>query len=99
MWRRGFILVTIVAASLHGPPALAQTYCGKRADVLTQLAQQFGEVPGAIALTDQGSLLEVLVSPAGSWTILVTAPAGPSCIVATGKQWETLPALADGPGV
>jgi hypothetical protein len=39
------------------------------------------------------------VSPGGTWTIMMTVPGGPTCIVATGKQWETLPAVVEDPGV
>jgi len=99
MWRRGLILVTILSAFLYGTPALAELYCARHADLLTQLATRFGETPHSIGFTDQGALLEVLVSPTGSWTIIVTAPTGPSCIVATGKEWETVVTAKEEPGV
>ncbi len=31
-----------------------------------------------------------MVSPTGGWTILVTYPKRPSCVVATGDGWESL---------
>ncbi len=31
-----------------------------------------------------------MVSPSGGWTILVTYPKRPSCVVATGEGWENL---------
>ena len=95
MGRRGRILLTFLfalmgAALLAGPPAFAQTVCGTHADLLKHLADRYGEQPHSIAFTDQGSLVEVVVSPKGSWTIVITAPGSPSCIVATGKEWETV---------
>jgi hypothetical protein len=32
----------------------------------------------------------VLVSPNGSWTMLLTYPSHPTCVVATGVAWELL---------
>jgi hypothetical protein len=70
--------------------------CGNRAEVLAQFARVFGEVPNAIGLTDQGSPLEVLVSPTGSWTMILTAPGGPTCVISTGQGWQTRPIAAEG---
>jgi len=79
--------------------ALAQMACGKRGDFLAQLEKQYGETPTAIGITDQGALLDVVVSPAGTWTMMLTVAGGPTCIVATGRHWETLPAKSEKPGV
>ena len=72
------------------PQAAAQTVCGERAEILDRLEQQFAETPQAIGLSEDGALGEIVVSPSGGWTILVTYPKSPSCVVATGKDWETL---------
>ncbi len=76
--------------SAAAPQATAQTVCGERAEILDRLEQQFAETPRAIGLTEDGALVEVMVSPTGGWTILVTYPKRPSCVVATGKGWENL---------
>ena len=72
------------------PQAAAQTLCGERAEILDRRAQQFAETPQAIRLSEDGALVDVVVSPPGVWTIRVTHPKRPSCVVATGKGWETL---------
>ena len=48
-------------------------------------------------MIDNGSVLELLTSRGGSWTILVTAPDGTTCLMATGENWENIPKLALGP--
>ncbi len=75
-----------------------QTLCGDRADVLAGLKQSHSEEPVAIGLTSTGAVIEVLTSPSGTWTFLVTYPGGMTCMVATGDGWESLPARqgADG---
>ena len=72
------------------PQAEAQTLCGERTEILDRLEQQFAETPQAIGLSEDGALVEVMVSPSGGWTILVTYPKRPSCVVATGEGWESL---------
>jgi hypothetical protein len=44
-----------------------------------------------------GKLLEIMVSSAGSWSILLTRPDRQTCVVATGEGWESLPAVAREP--
>ena len=72
------------------PQAEAQTVCGPRAEILERLTQDFAETPRAVGLSQDGALVEVMVSPSGGWTILATYAKHPSCVVATGKDWETL---------
>ncbi len=83
----------VVAAFLWtatAPPADAQAVCGPRAEILERLEEEFAETPQAIGLSEDGALIEIVVSPSGGWTILATYPRRPSCVVATGKDWETL---------
>ena len=91
MYRLTFSL--IVAGLLWiaaAPPADAQTVCGDRTEMLERLAQEFAEAPQAVGLSQDGALVEVMVSPSGGWTILVTYPKRPTCVVATGESWEAL---------
>ena len=102
MWHRLLSTVVVALALSTGSfssPALAQMACGKRGDFLAQLEKQYGEAPTVVGITDQGALLDVVVSPAGSWTMMITVAGGPTCIVATGRHWEMLPATAEKPGV
>jgi hypothetical protein len=43
-----------------------------------------------LRLTSDGGVLEVLISPSGGWTILVTYPKRPTCVVAVGEAWQPL---------
>jgi hypothetical protein len=102
MWHRPVSLVVVALALSTGSfssPALAQMACGKRGDFLALLAKQYGETPTVIGITDRGALLDVVVSSAGTWTMMITVAGGPTCIVATGRHWEMLPATAEKPGV
>lgn len=88
----------LTAANL---PAAAQApQCGAREAVLERLSDKYGEQPVSIGVTATGSLLEVLASPEGSWTIVVTVPNGPTCLVSSGDGWHNAPVqIAQDPGV
>lgn len=69
--------------------------CGERDVLLAQLALQHKETPQALGLGADGGVIEVLVSPEGGWTMLVTYPARPTCVIATGEAWETVELAGD----
>ena len=91
--------VLLLGVTLSGQSASAAPVCGPHADILKKLERAYAEKTQAIGLSRDGQLLEVLVSANGSWTILVTDPSLRTCLVATGDNWESLPALATGPSV
>lgn len=63
--------------------------CSGRADVIAQLRDEFKEEPAAIGMTGAGTVVELLTSETGSWTLLLTFPSGQSCLIATGEGWES----------
>tara|TARA_R110000868_G_scaffold28525_8_gene106922 strand:- start:9683 stop:9991 length:309 start_codon:yes stop_codon:yes gene_type:complete len=78
-------------------PATAQQQaaCAKRTDVLKHLSAKYTEAPVALGLANNGGVLEVLSSKTGtSWTIIITMPNGPTCMVAAGENWEKIPHIA-----
>lgn len=81
----------IAFAALPAQAQQTQQVCGERAKIMTHLEQKFSEQPIAMGLTSKGAVIEVLTSPSGSWTFLVTEPSGRTCLVASGENWETLP--------
>ncbi len=56
----------------------------------------FGETPIGFGATLDGNMLEILVSPKGTWTALITSPAGLGCMVAVGQNWEQQAAPIEG---
>jgi len=67
------------------------TNCGARNAVLNYLSTKYEEKPVAMGIAANGSLIEVLSSNKGStFTIIVTAPEGKTCMVAAGEGWEDL---------
>jgi hypothetical protein len=91
----GGIAFGSAADSASGGPANAVRACGERDVLLEQFATQHDEKPQALGLGADGGVIEVLVSPAGGWTMLVTYPERPTCVVAMGEAWETLQLAGD----
>lgn len=90
-----------VLGGLTAQPVAAQSpQCGAREALLDRLSTKYEEAPVGIGVTATGSLLEVLASPSGSWTIIVTVPGGPTCLVSAGDGWRNAPVqLAKDPAV
>ena len=96
---RGVVVRYVIAVSgalLIGwsafiPPAQAQVMCGERRAVVENLEKTYSEAPVSIGLASNGSVIEVLAAPSGSFTIILTQPNGVSCVMAAGENWEDLP--------
>ncbi len=86
----GMIAAAIMA--LPVTPAQAQgAPCAPRASVLERLAQGYGESRKSIGLGANNQVVEIFASDvSGTWTITVTNPAGVTCMVASGRAFETL---------
>ena len=102
--RIGKKLARCVAAAAVGaglfaltPPATAGP-CGIREQIIKDITATFREKRTAIALLRSGEVLEVFVSPGGTWTILVSKRSGIACVVAAGEVWRQ-EAMPKGPDV
>ncbi len=87
------VSIALMALALTAPfissTAQAQPTCGDRTEILEALEHKHKETVHAIGIAQDGGFLEVLVSPTGGWTILVTHPKRPTCVVAAGKDWSS----------
>lgn len=94
MHRRTKRLVVGLAAGLAllavsvTPGAAQVPACGLRKSIVDHLSARYREVRQAIGLVSEKAIMEVYASPAGSWTILMSNPAGRSCIIASGQAWS-----------
>lgn len=64
--------------------------CNTRPAIIKFLSDKHSEAPVQMGLTAGGSVLEVLASESGSWTIIITMPNGVSCYMASGQAWEAI---------
>jgi len=68
--------------------------CGNRAEIVRSLSEQFKEAPQAVGVVDKNAVLEIFVSPAGTWTIIATGTDGNSCLVSSGEGWDSTTLVA-----
>ena len=60
----------------------------EREKLVEALDGKYSEKPVAAGLDNAGKLLEIFASGDGAtWTMIMTTPGGPSCIVAAGEKW------------
>lgn len=80
----------IGAMMLAANHANAQTRnCAEHGSVVERLADRYGESRQSIGLGSDNSVVEVFASDeTGSWTITVTKPGGPTCLVAAGQSFQ-----------
>lgn len=72
-------------------PASAQSLgtCAPHATMVEHLMTGYGESRQSIAISADNMVVETYASlETGTWTIIVTAPGGPSCLVAAGQAFQ-----------
>ena len=81
-----FLLVTVLSPLAR--PATAQEVCILRDAAFQHLEQQYGEHPVGRGLAQAGkTMVELLTSDQGTWTIVITNVKGETCVLASGEAW------------
>ena len=86
---RGVLLPIMISASIFPSPAQSQI-CATHEKIAAGLKQNFGEEVQAIGITSVGALIEIYTSPHGTWTVVLTIPNGPSCLIADGADFQIM---------
>lgn len=83
---------TVAAMLATTGQAAAQNLCMPRDKIIEVLNSRYAEEPISRGLASGGQMVEVFSSPDGdTWTLLLTAPDGTSCLMAEGQGWSSLP--------
>lgn len=95
MYRTAAILPAFLAVIFAGGIAASEVdperRCEQRGTILAFLKHRYAEKPVAMGLAANGGLIEVLASHDGqTFTIIVTNPDGRACMVAAGKDWQSV---------
>lgn len=80
---------TLISATTFMPKdanALAAK-CGKHKDIVAFLGTKFKETRQGMGLINAGQMMELYISEAGSWTVLITRPDGVTCFGPVGMNW------------
>ena len=90
------ILVAAVATAIASP-AMSGVKCHSRGAVLNHLAKNYHEKPIALGYSHNGGVVELFKAKDGkTWTLVITLPNGPTCLLAAGKDWEDIPKVLYG---
>ncbi len=81
----------LIGWSAFSSSAQAQTMCDERHAVVATLEKTYSETPVSMGLASNGAIIEILASPSGTFTIILTRPNGLTCVMAVGESWEDLP--------
>ena len=80
-----------LGAAFAAPVHAQMQNCAAHADVVERLAAGYGESRQSIALGANNTVVEVFASiETGTWTITVTTPGGPTCLVAAGQAYQAV---------
>ena len=71
--------------------ASAAMPCGAHDAVTKSLTTKFKEARRIMGVMNARAVMEVFLSPQGTWTVLVTDTAGTTCVIATGQDWQEVP--------
>ena len=83
-------IAAAIAMMVVATPSIAQTVCGKHADIVKRLSTGYDEHPNSAGIAANGNLVEIFASKKGNWTIIFTQPGGMTCLMAVGENWQTI---------
>jgi hypothetical protein len=88
MTRSALLTTVAILATVIAAPASAQTVCGDRAKMISYLGTDYKESRTGMGIAANGSVVELYTADTGSWTMLMTVPGGPTCVMGSGEAWE-----------
>ena len=65
--------------------------CGAHDSVNKSLTTKFKEARRIMGVVNASAVMEIFLSPQGTWTVLVTDTVGTTCVIATGQDWQEVP--------
>ena len=71
-----------VTAGLPAPAA------AQMVEIVNALQSGHQEQKTAGGLSGSGGLVELFTGDSGTWTLLLTLPGGPTCLLGAGEDWE-----------
>jgi hypothetical protein len=95
----GSLLILLLATILLLPTSVtaeeidnnsAPIVCDDRTTIVSSLSENYKETRNSIGLANSGSVVEVFSATDGSWSMIVTRPDGTACLIAAGRNWESM---------
>jgi hypothetical protein len=84
-----------VALSVSGIAQVAIP-CASHDVVAKSLTTKFKEVRRVLGVVNAKTVMEIFMSPQGTWTVMMTNTSGTTCIIASGENWQEIPVALAG---
>jgi hypothetical protein len=82
-------ITSLILALAFSASAASATVCGPRADIISTLEGRFKEKIRGLGVTgDETGLVELYVSPEGTFSIVITDKLMTSCVMYVGNNWQ-----------
>jgi len=89
------VIAAISLASFAGK-AEAAPQCGNHDKIVDVLGNKFKETRRVMGVVNSKAVMELFMSPQGTWTMVITDTRGLSCITASGEEWQDVPVAVAG---
>lgn len=85
-------VVLFFALTVHPAVTLSQQEynCASQSDLRNYLDEAYAEKLAAVGMVNEQTIMEIYVADTGTWTVVLTNPAGVSCLVLSGKGWQSV---------
>ena len=83
-------LVSVAGTAKAAPP------CGNHEKIVDFLGNKYKESRRIMGVVNSTAVMEIFMSPQGTWTIVITSTDGQSCITAAGEEWQDIPVAVAG---
>jgi hypothetical protein len=96
---RELSLASIIAAAVIATsvsPSNAASPCGRHEEITKVLTSKYQETRRILGVINTRNVMEIFLSPQGTWTVLLTDTNGMSCITASGEAWQEVPIAVAG---
>ena len=89
------IFAAILLAGIAGK-AEATPQSGDHDKIVDVLGNKFKERRRVMGVVNSKAVMEIFMSPQGTWTMVITDTSGLSCIAASGEEWQDIPVAIAG---
>ena len=85
------VAMLIFALTMHPATTVSQPEfnCTGRSELQRYLGTAYAEKIVAVGMVNEQAIMEVYVADSGTWTVVLTSPAGVSCLVLAGQGWQS----------
>jgi hypothetical protein len=92
------LVAALAAISLVGiaGKAEAASQCGNHDKIVDVLGHKYKETRRVMGVVNAKAVMEIFMSPQGTWTMVITDTSGISCITAAGEEWQDVPVAVAG---